>query len=229
MAQRILVADDDPQIVRLVQSYLQKDGFVVYTASDGEMALHVLRAERPDLAVLDVMMPKRDGFVLVALMRADAQLAATPVLLLTARVEDNDRLQGLNLGADDYLTKPFNPPEVVARVRAILRRVAGSLKPSPVLAIRGLTLNIEQRMAAVDGVAADLTPSEFALLNTLMQNPGRPFTRGELSESALGYDYEGFERTIDSHIKNLRRKIERNASAPPFIETVYGVGYKIVQ
>jgi two-component system alkaline phosphatase synthesis response regulator PhoP len=227
MASRILVADDDAQIVRLVQSYLHHDGFEVITAANGEQALHLMRSERPDLAVLDVMMPQRDGFSLLKLMRADAQLAATPVLLLTARVQDADRLAGLNLGADDYLTKPFNPPEVVARVRAILRRVTGQVKASPVLTIRGLLIDTEAHAVKRDGEVLELTPTEFALLRVLAQNAGRPMTRGELAESALGDGFDGFDRTIDSHIKNLRRKVELDSAKPRYVETVFGVGYKI--
>jgi DNA-binding response OmpR family regulator len=227
MTQRILVADDDPGIVRLVKTYLERAGFAVITAADGEQALHQMRAESPDLAVLDVMMPKRDGFALARLARSDPQLAALPILMLTARVEDQDRLQGLNLGADDYLTKPFNPDEVVARARAILRRVNGQLKPSAVLDVRGLRMDIDRRAVDRDGAAIDLTPTEFALLRTLLQHPGRSFTRGELAEAALGHDFDGFDRTIDSHIKNLRRKIEPDPASPIYVETVFGVGYRM--
>lgn len=227
MAARILVADDDPHITRLVRSYLEQAGFQVLTAADGEQALHVIRHDRPDLAVLDVMMPKRDGFELVRLLRADATLAGIPILMLTARVEDADKLRGLDLGADDYLTKPFNPQEVVARARALLRRAAGALRPSPIIEIRGLRMDVEQRQVSVAGRPVDLTPTEFDLLRALMQHPNRAFTRGELIDVALGYVYEGFERTIDSHIKNLRRKIEPDPANPTYIETVFGVGYRL--
>jgi two-component system alkaline phosphatase synthesis response regulator PhoP len=227
MAQHILIADDDRQIVRLVQSYLEQAGFVVCTAHDGEQALHLLRAERPDLAVLDVMMPGRDGFELVRLARADRQLASLPILLLTARVEDIDKLKGLDLGADDYLTKPFNPPEVVARVRAILRRVSGDMKPSSVLRVRDLSLNVESHAVTLREQLLDLTPAEFALLQALMQSPDRAFTRGELIDAAFGDGFDGFERTIDTHIKNLRRKIEADPSDPQYVLTVFGVGYKM--
>ena len=227
MSQRILIADDDAQIVRLVKSYLEKDDFAVLTAFDGEQALHMLRAERPDLAVLDVMMPKRDGFALVKLVRSDPQLVSTPILMLTARVEDNDKLQGLNMGADDYLTKPFNPREVVARVKAILRRANGQVRPSSLLQVRGLSLDVEQRSIALNGQPLELTPTEYDLLRTLMQNTNHAFTRGELIEKALGFGYDGFDRTIDSHIKNLRRKMEPDPTKPIYIETVFGVGYKL--
>ena len=227
MPQRILVADDDPQIVRLVKSYLEQNGFGVLTAYDGEMALHLLRHEHPDMAVLDVMMPKRDGFALAALIRNDAQLAALPIMMLTARVEDVDRLKGLDLGADDYLSKPFNPLEVVARVKAILRRAGGGIQLSPVLQHGELQLNVEQRSVYLRGELLELTPTEYELLRALMQNLDHAFTRGELIEKALGYGYDGFDRTIDSHIKNLRRKIEPDAAHPTYIETVFGVGYRM--
>lgn len=227
MSQRILVADDDRQIVRLVRSYLEKAGFGVLAAYDGEQALHLIRSEMPDLAVLDVMMPGRDGFALAQLIRSDKQLAALPILMLTARVEDVDRLQGLELGADDYLTKPFNPPELVARVRAILRRAGGELQPSPIVQLRGLRINTVEHSAYVGDQLLDLTPAEFALLGVFMQHPDRAFTRGDLIDAAFGDRYDGFERTIDTHIKNLRRKIEPDPSAPEYILTVFGVGYRM--
>lgn len=227
MAQRILVADDDRQINRLVQSYLERAGYEVRVAYDGNQAMHLLRAERPDMAVFDVMMPGHDGFELVRLVRADKHLSALPILMLTARVEDVDKLKGLDLGADDYLTKPFNPPEVVARVRAILRRANGDVKPSPVLRARELSLNTEAHLAYLRGQSLDLTPAEFALLQALMQSPERAFTRGELIDVAFGDTYEGFERTIDTHIKNLRRKIEADPSDPQYVVTVFGIGYKL--
>jgi two-component system alkaline phosphatase synthesis response regulator PhoP len=227
MAQRILVVDDDRQIVRLVQSYLQQSGFTVLTAYDGEEALHAIRRERPDLVVLDLMLPKRDGLDVTRIVRGDEALSATPILMLTARVEDVDKLIGLELGADDYLTKPFNPPEVVARVKAILRRSGGTLKPAAILQVRGLRLDLERHTAAIDDRPLDLTPTEFDLLRVLMQNPERAFTRGELIEKTVGYGYEGLERTVDSHIKNLRKKIEVDPAKPEYLETVFGVGYRL--
>jgi two-component system alkaline phosphatase synthesis response regulator PhoP len=227
MAQRILVVDDDRQIVRLVQSYLQNAGFAVLTAYDGEEALHVIRREKPDLIVLDLMLPKRDGLEITRVLRADANFAATPILMLTARIEDVDKIIGLELGADDYLTKPFNPQEVVARVRAILRRASGALKPPAIIEIRGLRIDLDRHVAALDDQPLDLTPTEFALLRTLMQNPEHAFTRAELIEQALGYAYDGLDRTIDSHIKNLRKKLESNPSNPQYLETVFGVGYRL--
>jgi len=227
MTQRILVVDDDRQIVRLIQSYLQQSGFTVLTAYDGEEALHVIRREKPDLVVLDLMLPKRDGLEITRLLRADERLAAIPILMLTARVEDVDKLIGLELGADDYLTKPFNPPEVVARVKAILRRSSGAIKPPAIVQIRGLRLDLERHIATIDDRPLDLTPTEFDVLRVMMQNPDRAFTRGELIEKTVGYGYEGLERTVDSHIKNLRKKIESDPTQPEYLETVFGVGYRL--
>ena len=227
MAQRVLVVDDDRQIVRLLQSYLQQSGFTVLTAYDGEEALHAIRRERPDLVVLDLMLPKRDGLDVARIVRSDETLAATPILMLTARVEDVDKILGLELGADDYLTKPFNPQEVVARTRAILRRSSGTLRPPSVVQIRGLRLDLERHVATIDDRPIELTPTEFEVLRVLMQHPDRAFTRGELIAAAVGYGYEGLERTIDSHIKNLRKKIEVDPARPEYLETVFGVGYRL--
>ncbi len=227
MAQRILVVDDDKQIVRLVQSYLEKAGFTVLTAFDGENATRIIRHERPDLVVLDLMLPGRDGWEITRWIRGDEKLAALPILMLTARIEDTDRILGLELGADDYLPKPFNPREVVARVRAILRRATGAPAQTRVIEIRGLRLDVDRHLASIDGHALEMTPTEFALLRALMENPNHAFTRGELIEKALGYSYEGLERTLDSHIKNLRKKIETDPGDPQYIETVFGVGYRL--
>jgi two-component system alkaline phosphatase synthesis response regulator PhoP len=227
MSQRILVVDDDRQIVRLVQSYLQQSGFSVLTAYDGEEALHAVRREKPDLIVLDLMLPKRDGLEITRILRADANLSSMPILMLTARVEDIDKLIGLELGADDYLTKPFNPQEVVARVKAILRRSSGSLKPAQIIQIRGLRIDLDRHVAAIDDQPIDLTPTEFDILRTLMQNADHAFTRAELIEKALGYTYDGLDRTIDSHIKNLRKKIEADPAKPEYLETVFGIGYRL--
>lgn len=227
MSPRILVVDDDRQIVRLVQSYLQQSGFTVLTAYDGEEALHAIRREKPDLVVLDLMLPKRDGLEITRILRSDESLATMPILMLTARFEDLDKILGLELGADDYLTKPFNPQEVVARVKAILRRSSGTLKPPAIIQIRGLRLDLERHTVTIDGRPLDLTPTEFDILQVLMQNPDRAFTRGELIEKTVGYGYEGLERTVDSHIKNLRKKIESDPAQPEYLETVFGVGYRL--
>jgi two-component system alkaline phosphatase synthesis response regulator PhoP len=224
--QRILVVDDDKQIVRLVSSYLEEAGFAVLTAYDGETAIHTVRREHPDLIVLDVMLPGHDGMEITRWLRADPHVAGIPILMLTARVEDVDKIVGLEIGADDYLTKPFNPREVLARVRAILRRVGG-LTPPQILQIGELRLDIDHHFVSVQGQAVELTPTEFTLLQTLMQNPDHAFTRAELIEKALGYTYEGMERTLDSHIKNLRKKIELDPAEPHYLETVFGVGYRL--
>ncbi len=221
MPQRILVVDDDKQIIRLLQSYLDKAGFTVLTAYDGETALRVIRHELPDLIVLDLMLPGRDGWEITRTLRADERLAGIPILMLTARVEDTDKILGLELGADDYMAKPFNPREVVARVRAILRRANHALKTPRILSSGPLQLDMERHLVRLQGEIVDTTPTEFEILRVLMENPEHAFTRGELIEQALGYAYEGMERTLDSHIKNLRKKIGQE-----FIETVFGVGYR---
>jgi two-component system alkaline phosphatase synthesis response regulator PhoP len=227
--QRILVVDDDHEIVRLVRAYLEKANYSVLTAYDGESALHILRREHPDLLVLDLMLPDRDGWDLTQLIRADQSLAETPIIMLTARVEDSDKIVGLEIGADDYVTKPFNPRELVARVRSLLRRSKrGSTATPRVLQVGKLILDIGCRELLVDGEPTELTPSEFELLHVLMQSPGYAFTRDELLEKALGYAYEGMGRTLDSHIKNLRQKIEPHPKAPTYIQTIYGVGYKLI-
>lgn len=224
---RILVVDDDKQIVRLVQSYLERAGHQVLTAHDGEMALYTIRRERPDLVVLDLMLPDRDGWEITRTVRSDPTLASLPIIMLTARIEDTDKIVGLELGADDYIAKPFNPHEVVARVRAVLRRVGGVPATPHIIQVGGLKMDVDRHLVSLDGAPIDLTPTEFDLLKLLMEQRGHAFTRMELVEKGLGYNFEGLDRTIDSHIKNLRRKIEPNPSQPTYIETVYGVGYRL--
>ena len=227
MAQRILIVDDDQHIVRLLKSYLEKAGMATLTAYDGEEAQRVIRRERPDLIVLDLMLPGRDGWEITRWMRGDEQLASIPILMLTARVEDIDKILGLELGADDYLTKPFNPREVVARVRAILRRAGGGVSASHILQVGALRLDVDQHTLSLSGEPVEVTPTEFALLKTLMEHPNHAFTRTELLEKALGYSYEGMDRTLDSHIKNMRKKIEPDVSHPHYLETVFCVGYRM--
>ncbi|MGE5139132.1 MAG: response regulator transcription factor [Rudaea sp.] len=227
MPQRILVVDDDKQIVRLLKSYLEQSGFGVLTAFDGESAMRAIRAERPDLIVLDLMLPGRDGWEITRWARSDESLANVPILMLTARVEDTDKILGLELGADDYLTKPFNPREVVARVRAVLRRTGAVAAPARVLQIGGMRLDPDRHALTFRGEPVDLTPTEFEVLRALMSSPNHAFTRGELIEKALGYSYEGLERTLDSDVKNLRKKIQIEAGEPGHIETVFGVGYRL--
>ncbi len=227
MSQRILVVDDDKEIVRLLRAYLEQSGFHVLTAYNGETALHTLRRERPDLMILDLMLPDRDGWDVTRIVRSDGGLRATPIIMLTARVEDQDKIIGLELGADDYITKPFNPREVVARVRAVLRRAQGEPAPARRLQIGDLTIDLDRHLVQVGGQPLKLTPTEFNLLRALAEHPGHALTRLELIERGLGYRYEGLERTVDSHIKNLRRKLARAGIEKDLIETVFGVGYRL--
>jgi two-component system alkaline phosphatase synthesis response regulator PhoP len=227
MAKRILVVDDDKEIVRLLQAYLERAGYQVLAAYDGEMALHIMRRERPDLAILDLMMPERDGRDVTRVVRGDASLAAMPIIMLTARVEDHDKIVGLELGADDYVTKPFNPHEVVARIRAVLRRAQGEPAQQRVLQVGVLLLDLDAHRVEVMGEEVKLTPTEFGLLQALAEHPGHALTRLELIEGGLGYNYEALERTVDSHIKNLRRKLAMAGAAEDLVETVFGVGYRL--
>ncbi|MFV9505900.1 MAG: response regulator [Oscillochloridaceae bacterium umkhey_bin13] len=230
MSQTILVVDDDRDIARLVQAYLEQAGFQVRSAGDRAGALRIVRAERPDLLILDLMLPDGDGMDLARQLRADPTTAALPIIMLTARIEDADRIVGLELGADDYVSKPFNPRELVARVRAVLRRTTGSATTPPQRLSHGeLRLDLDAHQAWLANELLDLTRTEFELLALFLRNPGHAFTRSELIEQGLGYAYAGMERTVDSHIKNLRKKIERDPAAPPLIETVYGVGYRLRQ
>ena len=228
--QQILVVDDDRDIVRLVRAYLEKSGFRVLVAYDGQTAMHVLRHDRPALVVLDLMLPDQDGWDITRQGRADPVLCEIPVIMLTARIDDTDKIIGLELGADDYITKPFNPREVVARVRTVLRRTQGSVanKQPRILQQAELIVDVDRREVMLKGEPVELTSTEFNLLKALMENPGFAFTRSELIEQALGYEYEGSERTLDSHMRNLRRKIEPTPGQTTYIQTVYGVGYRLV-
>jgi two-component system alkaline phosphatase synthesis response regulator PhoP len=226
---RILVVDDDRDIVRLVRSYLEKAGYQILTAFDGTSALQVLRSERPQLLILDLMLPDRDGWEVAKLVREDSELSGTPIIMLTARVEDNEKILGLEIGADDYITKPFNPREVVARVKALLRRshLQKDIQPPLRLEVGELILDLGKRELTRRGEEIDLTPSEFELLKVLMSNPSFVITRSELAEKALGYGSEGVGRTLDSHIKNIRRKIDLPGEDVSYIQTVHGVGYRL--
>ncbi|MBX7214634.1 MAG: response regulator transcription factor [Thermoflexales bacterium] len=226
MAQRILVVDDDPQIARLVQTYLEQAGFTTQVASNGEDALHAIRADKPDLVVLDLMLPDRSGWEITRIVRQDPTTSTLPIIMLTARVEETDRIIGLELGADDYVPKPFNPRELTARARAVLRRAVGAPPAPRVLRSGELSLDLDGRALEIGGRAIDVTPTEFDLLKAFLEQPNHAYTRLELIERALGYAYAGMERTLDSHIKNLRRKIEADPAHPLYIETVYGVGYR---
>jgi two-component system alkaline phosphatase synthesis response regulator PhoP len=225
--QRILVVDDDPDITRLLRAYLEQSGFTVLSAADGASALQLLRTERPALMLLDLMLPDRDGWDITRAVRGDQALRQTAIIMLTARVDDSDKIVGLELGADDYVTKPFNPREVVARVRSVLRRSIVQPAAPASLQCGRLALDLGRRLLTVAGQPVELTPTEFDLLRTLLENPGYVFTRAELIERGLGWEYEGLERTLDSHIKNLRRKIEPDPRQPSYIQTVYGVGYRL--
>ncbi len=227
MGQRILVVDDDREIVRLLRAYLEQGGYQVLVAYDGETALHILRRDRPDLVVLDLMLPDRDGWDVTRIVRGDPSLAATPIIMLTARVEDHDKIVGLELGADDYVSKPFNPREVTARVHAVLRRTQGEPVPPRVIQAGRLVIDLDRHQVQVEGQPVNLTPTEFNLLRALAEHPGHALTRLELIEKGLGYSYEGLERTVDSHIKNLRRKLASAGAAQDLIETVFGVGYRL--
>jgi DNA-binding response OmpR family regulator len=228
--QQILVVDDDKSIVKVVRSYLEQAGYTVQTAYDGESALHALRSIKPDLVVLDLMLPDRDGWEITRLIRSDATLGAMPIIMLTARVEDTDKIVGLELGADDYITKPFNAREIVARVRALLRRAQFAQNVAPQLIRLGaLVLDMDQHTLTVEDAAVELTRTEFTLLQILMANPGHTFTRDELLEKSMGYAYEGMGRTLDTHMRNLRKKIEPDANNPTYIQTVYGVGYRMTK
>ncbi|MFC2031133.1 response regulator transcription factor [Chloroflexota bacterium] len=222
MTQRILVVDDDREIVRLVRTYLESNGYEVLTAYDGETALHILRREQPDL-----MLPNRNGWDVTRVVRGDVNLAAMPIIMLTARVEDHDKIVGLELGADDYVSKPFNPQEVVARVRAVLRRAQGEPAQAKVIQVGGLLIDHDRHHVQVGDQEVQLTRTEFALLWALAEQSGRALTRQEMIEQGLGYSYEGLERTVDSHVKNLRRKLDDAGGASGQVETVFGVGYRL--
>jgi two-component system alkaline phosphatase synthesis response regulator PhoP len=223
--QKILVVDDELQIVRVARSYLEKAGYRVLTASNGKEALFVARHEKPDLVVLDLQMPEMDGLEFTRRVRAEQPDIA--IIMLTARVEEVDRILGLELGADDYMTKPFSPRELVARVRAVLRRSQAAPAPVEILQIKDLHLDKGRREVTLAGERLDLTPTEFDLLAALMGAPGRAFSRADLLEAVQGVAFEAYERTIDAHIKNLRHKLEPDPANPHYITTVRGVGYRL--
>ena len=226
--QTILVVDDEPHIVEVVHDYLKQAGFRVLTARDGQTALTLARHEHPDLVVLDLMLPGGlDGLDVCRGLRQDPTLADVPIIMLTARIEETDRLIGLELGADDYVTKPFSPREVVARVRAVLRRARRDGPPMGVVRVGELAVDLTNRSVTVEGQPVILTPTEFDLLAILARNPGRPFTRAQLMDLVYDVAYAGYDRAIDSHIKNLRRKIEPDPREPRYVLTIYGVGYKM--
>jgi DNA-binding response OmpR family regulator len=224
MPQTILIVDDEKRLVSLVQSYLTQEGYRVVTAYNGKDALPIAQKEKPDLIILDIMMPEMNGY---DFMRAHRSTSDTPIIMLTAKVDDDEKVIGLELGADDYVTKPFKPRELMARVRNVLRRVGKSEATAKALRVSGITLDRDSREVQVVDRSVDLTPSEFDLLAALMSAPGRVYSRLDLLDVIQGVRYEGYERTIDTHIKNMRAKIEPDPRNPRYIETVYGVGYRL--
>jgi DNA-binding response OmpR family regulator len=220
--QRILVVDDEPRITRLVRDYLERAGFAVSVARDGAEALLRARTERPDLVVLDLGLPELDGLDVTRSLRRDS---ATPIIILTARDDEADRIVGLELGADDYVTKPFSPRELVARVRAVLRRRVA--QAGDVMRTGSLELDLPRMRLTVDGRAVELTATEFSLLAAMAREPGRVFTRAQLLDAIHGVAFESYERAIDAHVKNIRRKIEADPRSPRHLLTVYGVGYRL--
>ena len=223
MSQKILVVDDEFEIVKVVRAYLEQSDFRVITASDGQQALVVFRHEQPDLVVLDLNLPQLDGLDVCRAIRRDSNV---PIIMLTARVEETDRLIGLEIGADDYITKPFSPREVVARVRTVLRRSTPAPEPSSLITIGALSIDSLKHEVQLQNRLIDLTPSEFNILLIMASQPGRAFSRMDLLDAAQGEAYEGYERSIDVHIKNLRQKLGDEPRTPTYILTVYGVGYK---
>jgi two-component system alkaline phosphatase synthesis response regulator PhoP len=223
----ILVVDDEPRIVRLVRDYLEHSGFEVLTAPDGPSALRTARTGRPDLVVLDLALPGLDGLDVARALRREGEV---PIIMLTARTEESDKLVGLELGADDYLTKPFSPKELVARVRAVLRRVEGLRQPAGVVRVGDdVELDVPRMETRVGGRLVDLTRTEFQLVVTMARQPGRVFTRAQLLDAVRGVAFDSYERAIDAHVKNIRRKIEPDPRSPRYVLTVFGVGYRFAE
>jgi two-component system alkaline phosphatase synthesis response regulator PhoP len=226
MSSTILIVEDEIELVRVLRDYLERAGFRVQAASNGTEAVSHFRHAAPDLVLLDLNLPGLDGLDVARQMRRSSEV---PIIMLTARVEETDRLIGLELGADDYITKPFSPREVVARVRAVLRRAQGRAEAPSVIRASDIEIDVGRHRVLKGGTAVDLTPTEFALLAALAAQPGRAYTRLQLLEASQGEAYEGYERTIDAHIKNLRAKIEADPRRPAYIETVFGVGYRFTE
>ena len=223
MPQTILVIDDEVKLREMVRLYLEREGYRIVEAANGSDALFVARYEKPDLVLLDLMMPQMGGYDFLRLFKQESD---APIIILTAKMEESDKVAGLELGADDYVTKPFGIQELIARVRAVLRRAGQPSHLPELLRVGDITLDRAGRTVNVDGIAVALTPSEFDLLETFMLSPGRAFSRLDLLESVSGDAYEGYERTIDVHIRNLRTKIEPVPGKPRYIQTVYGMGYR---
>jgi len=223
---KILVVDDEPKIVQLARDYLEHAGFSVSAAYDGAAALAAARSDRPDLVVLDLGLPEVDGLDVARTLRGES---GVPIVMLTGRSEESDKLVGLEIGADDYITKPFSPKELVARVRAVLRRAARPRDDADVIRVSDLVLDVPRLRATAGGRVVDLTPTEFQLLATMAREPGRVFTRSQLLDAVHGVAFESYERAIDAHIKNVRRKLEPEPSTPRYVLTVYGVGYRVAE
>jgi len=223
MNEKILVVDDEPKIVKQARDYLEKGSFRVLSAYDGEMALAVARRDKPDLIILDLNLPKLDGLDVCRSIRRESSV---PIIMLTARGDETDRLIGLELGADDYITKPFSPRELVARVRAVLRRTKGEIQSQGVISIRDLEIDLEGHWLKKAGDPIHLTRTEFDILSILIKHAGQTLSRSQLVDNLHGVRIDGFDRSIDAHIKNLRKKIEQDPEMPIYIQTVYGVGYK---
>ncbi len=222
---KVLVVDDDAKTVELVKLYLNRDGYRVITAFDGNEALRLARENSPDLIVLDLMLPGLSGLEVCRILREESDV---PIIMLTALTTDDDRLKGLDLGADDYVTKPFSPRELAARVRAVLRRLPGERGPDKI-EYGAISLDFLKHEAFLDGKPLNLTPIEFKVLGTLVKEPGRVFSRAQIIDKALGHDFNGFDRTIDVHILKLRRKLEPDPHHPRYLTTVYGAGYKLLE
>jgi two-component system OmpR family response regulator len=223
---RILIVDDEEMIVQTVKAYLDREGFKTYTAADGEEALRAFQEKGPDLIVLDLMLPKMDGIEVTRRIRSQSSV---PIIMLTAKAGETDRVVGLELGADDYVAKPFSPRELVARVRAVLRRLEGGPNAPERVAVGDLEIDLKTREVKVGGSSVELTPTEFDLLAFLARHPGQVFTRLQLLREVQGYTYDSFARTVDTHVKNLRRKIEEDPKEPRFLLTVHGVGYRFAR
>lgn len=224
--QTVLVVDDEPKIAQLARDYLEHAGFAVLTAADGTSALHAARTRHPDLVVLDLGLPGLDGLDVIRALRA---AGSTPIVVVTARDTELDKLLGLELGADDYVTKPFSPRELVARVRAVLRRSERAAEPGDRIQAGDLVLDVPRLRASVAGRVVDLTPTEFSILETMARSPGRVFTRAQLLDAVHGIAFESYERAIDAHVKNIRRKLEPEPARPRYLLTVYGVGYRVAE
>jgi DNA-binding response OmpR family regulator len=223
---RVLVVDDEPKIVQLARDYLEHAGFAVATAYDGKAALATARSERPDLVVLDLGLPEMDGLDVARALRADTNV---PIVMLTGRSEETDKLVGLEVGADDYVTKPFSPKELVARVRAVLRRSERPPSRGELIRVGEVELDVPRMRVTVAGKAIDLTATEFGLVATMAREPGRVFTRAQLLDAVHGVAFESYERAIDAHVKNIRRKLEPDPATPRYLLTVYGVGYRFAE